>query len=365
MPVGWIIPLSPPILAKDGLFFERTFRSQLDALTLARMSELRLPIVDMSRAHDAAPRTQIARDLDAACREFGFFYLVGHGIDTPSVDALIATAREFFALPVEEKRRIHMSKGGRAWRGFFQLGEELTSGKPDGKEGLYFGIELSEDDPRVKARRPLHGRNLFPSPELASAVLRYIDDVSRVGHAVMSLLAIGLGLVPDFFRTHYTQDPTILFRIFNYPRTTAPDVDLGVGAHTDYGFLTLLKQDTVGGLQVRHGESWLDVPDVPDSFVCNVGDMLERVTRGRYLSALHRVRSSTTRDRMSMALFFDPDFDAVLAPIEHLSAASRPHTNVRWDDIDPHLTRTTYGEYLLSKVGRVFPALRDDALGMK
>lgn len=326
------------------------------------MSDSRLPIIDISRRHDPQARTQTARELDAACREFGFFYLVGHGIAAERIDALLALAQQFFALPVEEKRKIHMSKGGRAWRGFFQLGEELTSGKPDGKEGLYFGTELDDDDPRVKARRPLHGRNLFPSPELRTAVLRYIEEVTNIGHELMSLLATGLGLEADFFRTRYANDPTILFRIFNYPRTNDPVANLGVGAHTDYGFLTLLKQDTVGGLQVRHGDAWLEVPDVPDSFVCNVGDMLERITRGRYLSALHRVRSSTTRDRMSMALFFDPAFDAMLEPIAHLEAAMRPHTNVRWDDIDPHLTQSTYGEYLLSKVGRVFPALREDAL---
>jgi isopenicillin N synthase-like dioxygenase len=190
-----------------------------------------------------------------------------------------------------------------------------------------------------------------------------MEDLTRLGHELMSLIASGLGLPQDFFVQHYTHDPTILFRIFNYPRQPDATSGWGVGEHTDYGFMTLLEQDDVGGLQVRHGEQWLEVPDVPNSFVCNVGDMLERLTRGRYISALHRVRSSRERDRISMALFFDPSFDARLTPIQGVQPiADRPHTQVRWDDLDPHADHGTYGEYLLGKVGRVFPELRSAAL---
>jgi len=324
-----------------------------------------LPIIDLSRLRDGPnARTRVAAELDAACSEFGFFYLVGHGVSHHRIDSLMSLARRFFAQPTEDKLAIHMSKGGRAWRGYFQLGEELTSGRPDGKEGIYFGTELEQSHPRVRAGVPLHGRNLFPSESgLREAVLTYMSDLTHLGHELMSLLASGLGLPQDFFLDHYTRDPTVLFRIFNYPRT--PDIERGwgVGEHTDYGFITLLKQDDVGGLQVRHGDQWLEVPDVSDSFVCNVGDMLERLTRGRYVSALHRVRSSAVRDRISMALFFDPSFDAILAPIEGVGPkADAPHTQVRWDDLDPHTAHGNYGEYLLSKVGRVFPELRQAAI---
>jgi isopenicillin N synthase-like dioxygenase len=323
-----------------------------------------LPIIDWSRLHDGPnARARLAAQLDSACSEFGFFYLVGHQVPHARIESLISLAREFFASPVEVKRSIHMSKGGRAWRGYFQLGEELTSGRPDGKEGIYFGTELDQSDPRVQAGLPLHGPNLFPTtPGLREAVLTYMDDLTRLGHELMSVIATGLGLPQDFFLEHYTRDPTILFRIFNYPRRPDAERGWGVGEHTDYGFITLLEQDDVGGLQVRHGEQWLEVPDVPNSFVCNVGDMLERLTRGRYISALHRVRSPE-RDRISMALFFDPSFDARLAPIAGVQPnADRPHTQVRWDDLDPHAAHSTYGEYLLSKVGRVFPELRSAAL---
>ena len=320
-----------------------------------------LPIIDLSRlSAGSSAQQQIAAQLDQACRDFGFFYLVGHGVPGEHVDSLLRLGRQFFAAPLDQKLSIRMSQGGRAWRGYFQVGEELTSNRPDRKEGIYFGSELDETDARVRAGLPLHGRNLFPAtPDLKPAVLEYMDRLAALGHQLMQLLAFGLGLEENFFAAHYTGDPTLLFRIFNYPRTPQVDEGWGVGAHTDYGFLTLLKQDTVGGLQVRHRDAWLEVPDVPDSFVCNVGDMLERLTRGRYLSALHRVRSSPHQDRISMALFFDPAFDAVLTPIEGIRADGvRPHTLVRWDDLDPHANQQTYGDYLLRKVGRVFPELR-------
>ena len=130
-----------------------------------------LPVIDLSLA-----RSAVARQLDLACSEFGFFYLVGHEVGAPLTDGLLALAREFFARDRAEKMQIHMSRGGRAWRGYFPVGGELTSGQPDLKEGLYFGSELDDDDPRVRAGTPMHGRNLFPDvPQFRAHVLDYMS----------------------------------------------------------------------------------------------------------------------------------------------------------------------------------------------
>jgi isopenicillin N synthase-like dioxygenase len=127
--------------------------------------------------------------------------------------------------------------------------------------------------------------------------------------------------------------------------------------------LTLLQQDAVGGLQVLNRERWLDAPPLAGSLVCNVGDMLERLTNGRYLSALHRAKNLSARERLSMVLFLDPSFDAKLEPLPGVVPDSQqPHTNVRWDRIDPHAMQGTYGEYLLSKVSKVFPDLAPTVL---
>ena len=326
---------------------------------LPRMSTA-LPVIDLGLARQGpTARTALARQLDLACSEFGFFYLVGHGVSARLSDELSALAREFFARDQASKMQIHMSRGGRAWRGYFPVGGELTSGQPDLKEGLYFGTELDDTHPLVRAGTPMHGRNLFPDvPQFRTSVLEYMSALESAGQQVLSLMAEGLGLDGDYFRRQFTAEPTVLFSIFRYPPDQAARAGWGVGAHTDYGLLTLLEQDSVGGLQVLNRDRWLDVPPLAGSLVCNVGDMLERLTNGRYLSALHRAKNLSARERLSMVLFLDPSFDAKLEPLPGVNPDStQPHTNVRWDRIDPHAMQGTYGEYLLSKVSKVFPEL--------
>ena len=124
-----------------------------------------LPVIDVSPLVGRAPavaRDGVAGQIQAACRGRGFFYLTGHGVPTGLLDQLADASAEFFALPLADKLEIAMERGGQAWRGFFPVGAELTSGQPDLKEGLYFGAELPADDPRVLAGVPLHGPNLFP-----------------------------------------------------------------------------------------------------------------------------------------------------------------------------------------------------------
>src|SRR5512134_1222394 len=133
---------------------------------VASSDPARLPVLDVSPLRaggDAAARARLARDLAQACRDHGFFYVVGHGVDRGLEARLEALARAFFAQPEAEKARVRMELGGRAWRGWFPVGGELTSGRPDLKEGIYFGAELGPDDPRVAAGLPLHGPNLFPA----------------------------------------------------------------------------------------------------------------------------------------------------------------------------------------------------------
>jgi isopenicillin N synthase-like dioxygenase len=328
----------------------------------------RLPIIDLSLFDAGDPwRDHVAAQVDWAASTFGFFYIVGHGVDLALGETLTELSRRFFAQDAAQKMAIHMSRAGRAWRGYFPVGGELTSGRPDRKEGLYFGSEHADEDARVRARTPLHGRNQFPPlPGFAEAVHDYMAALASLGHKLMTTIARGLGLADSYFVDRLTGDPTLLFRIFNYPAALPGEEGAGqwgVGAHSDYGLLTILKQDGVGGLQLRFGEQWLDVPDVPGSFVCNIGDMLERLTNGRYVSALHRVRNSASRDRISMPFFFDPGFDAVLEPIAGIRPpAPRENLIERWDGIDLRQVRGVYGDYLLGKVSKVFPELpREDA----
>jgi isopenicillin N synthase-like dioxygenase len=323
-----------------------------------------VPIIDVSDLVNGAPgRGTVATRLGQACRESGFFYVVGHGVDEGLQRRLRELSRELFAQDVETKMRIRMALGGRAWRGYFRVGDELTSGRPDQKEGLYFGQELAVDHPLVQAGTPLHGPNLFPEKPagLREAVLEYMAALTQLGHRLMAGLALSLDLEESYFADRYTGEPLTLFRIFNYP--PPPDPSLwGVGEHTDYGLLTILLQDDAGGLEVKSRSRWVPAPPVPGSFVCNIGDMLDRMTRGVFRSTPHRVRNPAPRDRLSFPFFFDPNFFARVQPIELPGLEPPDDREERWDHASVHAFEGTYGDYLLAKVGKVFPELRQTAL---
>jgi isopenicillin N synthase-like dioxygenase len=324
------------------------------------MSQPAIPIVDFSAFE--TEKEMIAAQINKACIEHGFFYIAGHGVSQSIQQSLETLSRRFFQLPENEKMEIAMYKAGSAWRGYFPLNGELTSGKLDLKEGIYFGTELRGDDPKVQQGLPLHGANLFPiEPSgFRKAVLDYITAVTKVGHLVMKGISLSLGLPEHYFAEKYQQDPLILFRIFHYPPQERKDGLYGVGEHTDYGLLTILKQDAVGGLQIKSGDGWIAAPPVENTFICNIGDMLDRMTGGLYRSTPHRVINVSGKDRYSFPLFFDPGFDTNIERV--VTASVRETKDQRWDNSSVHEFTGTYGQYLLNKIGKVFPELKKDVL---
>jgi isopenicillin N synthase-like dioxygenase len=328
-----------------------------------------IPIIDVGPlVHRTDERTAVAAQVARACRDTGFFYVVGHGVDDELQLRLEQLSRHFFAQDLAAKLDIRMERGGRAWRGYFPVGGELTSGQPDVKEGLYFGAELGPDHPSVRAGLPLHGANLFPAniSQFRETVLDYMAAMTALGHSLMEGIALSLGLPESYFHDRYTSNPLTLFRIFNYPPAIPAHGDegrWGVGEHTDYGLLTILRQDQAGGLQVKSKSGWVNAVPVPGSFVCNIGDMLDRMTGGLNRSTPHRVENRSGQDRLSFPFFFDPNFNAEVRRIEGIQAeALRDDRDERWDKQNVHEFRGTYGEYLLNKVAKVFPELRREVL---
>ncbi len=333
-------------------------------------SDETLPVIDMAplfRSDAVTEQCQVAEAIRAACRRHGFFFLTGHGVPPVLLSELEAVSRRFFALPQEAKMAIPMAAGGPAWRGYFPVGQELTSGKPDIKEGLYFGSELPAEHPRVQAGWPLHGANLWPSelPEMQPIVLSYMSAVSRAAQVLLRGIAMALGLPADYFQATYTAEATVLFRIFHYPASAPEGIDASeswsVGEHTDYGLLTLLAQDESGGLQVKSQGRWIAVPPLPGALVCNIGDMLDLLTGGWFCSTPHRVDNQSGRDRLSFPLFFDPDFAAQMRRLPNGNLAHEAGFGAgggeRWDGADLQAFEGTYGDYLMGKVSKVFPEL--------
>lgn len=316
-----------------------------------------VPIVDLRDPN-------ASQQIDRACRDVGFFALCGHGVTAEQRVAVLDAASAFFALPAETKAEVGLPTGGRAWRGWFPLGDELTSGVPDLKEGYYFGRELPPDP------RPLHGPNRWPDavPALRATVSEWMASMEALGQRVLALMAEGLGLPPTWFRAHLTADPTVLFRIFRYPPHPVDDPDgtrWGVAEHSDYGLLTLLAHDGTPGLEVKVGGDWVPAPHDPDLIICNLGDMLDRLTAGRYRSTPHRVRNLARADRYSLPFFLDPSWDAVIRPIELDDDGEWVvpfDAGQRWDRADLRSVDGVYGEWLLGKVRNVFPDLATDVL---
>ena len=322
----------------------------------------KVPVVSVKGIRDDPKEVErIALEVDRACKEIGFFYVVDHGISVEVQERMHEAGKEFFALEGSEKAAIAMEKAGRAWRGYFPVGGEYTMGRIDRKEGLYLG---TEDGP---SKQPMHGSNQWPSrpSSLQPAVSQYIKEVTELAHLLMMTIAVGLHLPADYFSKRFTDSPTVLFRIFNYPvhSFTEEEDEWGVRQHTDMGFLTLLKQDDSGGLEVRNRDGeWIAAPPLHGSFVVNIGDMLEYWTHGLYRATLHRVRNQATHDRLSFPLFFDPNWDASLEPIDPLllPQVAQEEVEERWDSLDLHkLKGLTYGEFVWSKISKVFPSLAE------
>lgn len=335
-------------------------------VNMEKPDDLQIPIIDIGGlVGGASDLRAIAFAIDSACRQWGFFYIVNHGVSEKLQTDLEQQSREFFAQDLQTKLEIDMARGGRAWRGYFPVGRELTSSIPDRKEGIYFGAELDAEYPLVRQGTPLHGANLFPvsPPEFKKTVLDYMAAMTELGHRLMEGIALSLGLEKSYFAQHYTTDPLTLFRIFNYPASPSGQKEegWGVGEHTDYGLLTILRQDDSGGLQIKVGSRWTDAPPIANSFICNIGDMLDRLTGGCYLSTPHRVRNIAAKDRLSFAFFFDPNFEAEIQPLP-LDTELRDNKQDRWDKASVHEFHGTYGDYLLSKVAKVFPELRREVL---
>jgi isopenicillin N synthase-like dioxygenase len=280
----------------------------------------RIPVIDLAqvRARDPVGLTVAAAAIRAACMESGFFYVSNHGVPESVLDGAIHAAREFFAFPADVKRRAAVNH---RHRGFNALGDATMyqATRPDHKEFFSIGLELAEDDPAVLAGEPLRGPNNWPEfmPSLRPALYGYYEAIGECGADLLCAVALSLGIDADFFAAKYTKRMQRTQMVYYPPQSPQSAADqFGVAPHTDYGCITLLWQDDVGGLQVKEiaGDRWIDAPPIPGTLVVNVGDLLARWSNDRFRSTLHRVINRSGRERYSIATFFDPTYGALVDP---------------------------------------------------
>lgn len=290
-------------------------------LAATRVESASLPVIDVADLSSANPdkRAAVGRALRDACLDKGFFYCSGHGIPQGLIDAVFAQSQSLFALPNEEKDKLTQM---RPRRGYETLGGQTleVGAMPDRKEGYYIGVELPENDPRVVAGRFNRGPNVWPT-DLAAfrpTMRAYFAALSDLGETLMRGIALSLDLPENTF-ADYCHDPLTTLRLLHYPpaRPDAPE-ERGAGAHTDFGGLTILMQDNVGGLQVfdASSESWIHADPIPGTYVVNLGDMIARWTNDKYRSTLHRVINTSGRERYSIPFFYvgNPDYEVKCIP---------------------------------------------------
>jgi len=305
-----------------------------------------LPLVDVSRFRDPAQREAFLADLRHAAHDVGFFYVVGHGVPPEVTDGVMAAAREFFALPIEQRLEIE-NVNSRHFRGYSRVGTERTGGAADQREQIDVGPERQAiaDIPADKPYLRLVGPNQWPSaaPGLRPAVLGWLSEAERVAREVLRALSAALGQDETYFDAWFDDEAYPHVKVVRYPAREQVDSDQGVGAHKDYGWLALLLQDDLGGLQVEAADgSWIDARPVPGAFVVNIGELLEVATQGYLRATRHRVVSPAGRERFSIPFFLDPRLDAVVEPLQLPRELAAEARGVEDDPDNPLLAQ--YGE---------------------
>ncbi len=258
-----------------------------------------------------------AADLGRCCRETGFFLIQNHPVPDALIADLFAQGDAFFALPDVEKQPLSISQNPHN-RGWAALGSERldeTSGQVDQKQAFNVGFDLAADDPRVLAAEPFRGVNIWPNlPGFRDIALKYYDAALQFGCALHRAFEADLNLPSGYFAPHFTA-PMATLRLLSYPPAHGQGDEIGAGAHTDYGSITLLMTDGAPGLQVQpRGGDWMDVPHVPGAFIVNIGDCLMRWSNNTYVSTPHRVLAPLYA-RRSIAFFLDPNPDSVIAAL--------------------------------------------------
>ncbi|MEU1178236.1 2-oxoglutarate and iron-dependent oxygenase domain-containing protein [Streptomyces sp. NPDC005820] len=289
-----------------------------------------LPLIDLSAA-DRGPqaRALLHGQLHSAAHDVGFFQLVGHGVGAEETARLVGAMHAFFRLPEAERLALD-NVNSPHFRGYTRTGDERTGGRQDWRDQLDIGAERAArvPGPGEPSYWWLQGPNQWPGglPELREAALGWIDRLSGVAERLLRELLASIGADPAFYDSVFGDHAHPHLKLVRYPGSSGDGAGQGVGAHKDYGFLTLLLQDRVGGLQVQREDGLFhDVPPVEGAFVVNLGELLEVATNGYLVATNHRVVSPPDAvERFSVPFFYNPRLDARVEPLLFPYASAAP-----------------------------------------
>jgi isopenicillin N synthase-like dioxygenase len=286
-----------------------------------------IPVINVAPLFDGAEgERMVGRQLLDTVQRIGFFYIENHGVPQAKIDRAVKMGGRFFHMDRAQKETVRVAD---YHRGFLPVGEATMSGarNPDYKESFIWGWDVDPDDPDIERSNRILAPNRWPDalPELKASLDDYIETVNGLGIALLRAFAAGLDLPHDHFVRHFDKPLTRAAVVYYPPQPEEMgESQFGVSPHTDYGCITILHQDEIGGLQVkdRNGD-WLTAHPMPGTFVVNVGDLLHRWSNDRFISNPHRVINASGKERFSVPVFVDPNWDTVIEPVPEPGGTAR------------------------------------------
>lgn len=314
-----------------------------------------IPVVDITALRDGSNPQAVAAQLHSASQGLGFIYIKGHGIPDSTIRAARQSAYEFFRAGPTEKEQVRISGKHRGWlsQGASKMHDDAKS---DLKESFLWGYE--NHNGQTPTDHQLRGPNLWPQfvPNIQSNAMSYYEQAHQLAYQLMHGFALGLNLNENFFLQH-CEKPLSRASFVYYPAQAedSGEQQFGVAAHTDFGVMTILCQDDVGGLQIEdiNGE-WIHAPPIEGTLVVNVGDLLSRWTNGAYKSTPHRVVNTSGRERLSLVLAFDPDPQTVIDA-----------RDLYGESFNSKEEPITCGDYLIWRFAKAFAYRNKDKLDSK
>lgn len=298
------------------------------------MQKISIPVIDINELQDP----QTLAELDTACREWGFFQVVNHGIPQEAIDKVLHETHAFFHRPIDFKRQISRTLEN-PW-GFFD--RELTRNVRDLKQVYDFGPGNGN------VIRPQWPRGMTG---FRTAIHNYYRLSEKLAYRLLAAISTNLGMSPGFLSRGFGSEHTSFLRLNYYPVALTPsstnDGHMGVGQHSDAGALTLLLQDDQPGLEVFRKNEWHLVEPRKDALVINIGDIVQVWSNDHYFAALHRVVASAEKERFSIPFFLNPDYRTNYAPVPTMISADRParYQEINWGEFRKRRTDGDFADY--------------------
>ena len=310
-----------------NIFKARAVRSIEDAVKA-------IPVIDVGPAFRGEPGglAAVAREVQGASERVGFFYLAGHGVPQPVIDAAFQAAREFHGLPVGEKLALTLNENNIGYLAVNQSMQRASTvhkaTRPNYNESFFISHDRGREHPDVVAGTPLRGRNQWPEGRdgMRATMVGYFKLLESVGEKMLPVLAWALDMPSGYFTPFFQNEAHINLRFLHYPpQDWDDDEQFGQGPHTDNSFLTILAREDAPGLAVRlpSGE-WLAPPVIPGTFLVNLGNIMKRWSNDRFLSTPHGVVNDSGTDRYSIAFFYSPNVDSVIECLPSCLGSDNP-----------------------------------------